>query len=149
MTNIAQMVNVLQAMILTDKGRMLLTPTYHVFHMYKPFRGATHLPVELVAPQHKLGEASAPTLTVSAARGIDGRLHIALVNLNPREAMTRRNQDPGRHAEEILGHHSHAAAMDAHNTFDAPETVKPAAFNGARVQQGSVHVEVPANPSSC
>ena len=69
MTNIAQMVNVLQAMILTDKEKMLLTPTYHVFHMYKPFRGATQLPVELEAPQHKLGEVSAPTFTASAARG--------------------------------------------------------------------------------
>ena len=88
MTNIAQMINVLQAMILTDKEKMLLTPTYHVFHMYKPFRGATHLPVELEAPQHKMGETSAPTLTASAARGSDGRMHIALVNLDPRDAIT-------------------------------------------------------------
>ena len=144
MTNIAQMVNVLQAMILTDKGRMLLTPTYHVFHMYKPFRGATHLPVELVAPQHKMGEASAPTLTVSAARGSDGRLHIALVNLNPREALHGAIRIPGATPKKFSGTILTATAMDAHNTFDKPETVKPAAFKGARVQQGLVHVEVPA-----
>ena len=144
MTNIAQMVNVLQAMILTDKGRMLLTPTYHVFHMYKPFRGATHLPVELVAPQHKMGETSAPTLTVSAARGSDGKLHIALVNLNPREALIGAIRIPGATPKKFSGTILTATAMDAHNTFDKPETVKPAAFKGARVQQGLVHVEVPA-----
>ena len=46
MANIAQMVNVLQAMILTDKQRMLLTPTYHVFRMYVPFQDATFIPAE-------------------------------------------------------------------------------------------------------
>ena len=144
MTNIAQMVNVLQAMILTDKGRMVLTPTYHVFHMYKPFRGATHLPVELEAPQHKVSEASAPTLTVSAARGADGRLHIALVNLNPREAVSGEIRIPGAAPRKLAGSILTAAAMDAHNTFDKPEAVKPAAFNGARIRQGTVLVEVPA-----
>jgi alpha-N-arabinofuranosidase len=131
-------------MILTDKGRMLLTPTYHVFHMYKPFRGATHLPVELVAPQHKMGETSAPTLTVSAARGSDGGLHIALVNLHPREALTGAIRIPGATPKKFSGTILTASAMDAHNTFDSPESVKPAAFKGARVQQGLVHVEVPA-----
>jgi hypothetical protein len=123
---------------------MLLTPTYHVFHMYKPFRGATHLPVELEAPQHKLGETSAPTLTVSAARGADGKLHIALVNLNPREAVSGTIRIPGATLKKVSGTILTATAMDAHNTFDKPETVKPAAFKGARVQQGLVHVEVPA-----
>jgi alpha-N-arabinofuranosidase len=45
MTNIAQMVNVLQSMIITDKDKMVLTPTYHAFEMYVPFQGATSLPV--------------------------------------------------------------------------------------------------------
>jgi len=143
MTNIAQMVNVLQAMILTDKGRMLLTPTYHVFHMYKPFRGATSLPVALEAPQHKMGDTSAPTLTVSAARGIDGRLHIALVNLDPREAVSGAITIPGAAPKKFSGTILTAEAMDAHNTFDKPDAVKPAAFGGARIQQGIVHVEVP------
>ena len=138
MTNIAQMVNVLQAMILTDKEKMLLTPTYHVFDMYKPFRGATHLPVELEAPQHKMGETSAPTLTASAARGSDGRLHIALVNLDPRDAITGNIKMSGATPGKLAGTILTAAAMDAHNTFDKPATVKPAAFNGARVSERSI-----------
>ena len=45
MANIAQMINVLQAMILTDKEKMVLTPTYYVFKMYVPFQDATFVPV--------------------------------------------------------------------------------------------------------
>jgi alpha-N-arabinofuranosidase len=144
MTNIAQVINVLQAMILTDKEKMLVTPTYHVFHMYKPFRGATLLPVELAAPQYKLGEISAPTLTASAARGTDGKMHIALVNLNPREAVTSIIKVAGGSTGRFSGTILTATAMDAHNTFDKPDAVKPAAFNGARVESGSVRVVVPA-----
>ena len=144
MTNIAQVINVLQAMILTDKDRMLLTPTYHVFHMYKPFRGATRLPMELEAPRHKLGEVSAPTLTASAARGADGKLHIALVNLDPRQAASVSLTTPGATPQNFSGTILTAAAMDAHNTFDKPAAVKPVAFKGARVTQGTVRVDVPA-----
>ena len=131
-------------MILTDKEKMLVTPTYHVFHMYKPFRGATQLPVELAAPQYKLGEISAPTITASAARGADGKLHIALVNLDPREAVTGVIDVAGGSAGKFLGTILTANAMDAHNTFDKPNAVKPAAFNGARVENGTLRVAVPA-----
>ena len=88
MTNIAQMVNVLQAMILTDKEKMLLTPTYHVFHMYKPFRGATQLPVELAAPRHKLGEASRADVhrSLGRARHATAGCTSRWSNLDPREA---------------------------------------------------------------
>jgi len=144
MTNIAQMINVLQAMILTDKEKMLLTPTYHVFNMYKPFRGANVLPVELEAPRHQMGETSAPTFTASAARGSDGRLHIALVNLDPRETQTCNIKLSGAAPRKISGTILTADAMDAHNTFDKPATVKPAAFTVTRVSEGSIRVVVPA-----
>src|SRR2546429_3926656 len=68
MANIAQMVNVLQAMILTDKEKMVLTPTYHLFEMYKMHQGATLLPTELTAPPYTVGEKSVPSLSASASR---------------------------------------------------------------------------------
>src|SRR5688572_27073681 len=83
MTNIAQMINVLQAMILTDKEKMLLTPTYHVFATYLPFQDSTSLPTELATPEYKHGEVSIPAVSVSAARTTDGRIAVALVNTNP------------------------------------------------------------------
>ncbi len=76
LANIAQMVNVLQAMILTKGPQMILTPTYHVFKMYQPFQDATYLPAELSTPQYTRGGASVPAISLSAARtavGIDRR----------------------------------------------------------------------------
>ena len=144
MTNIAQMINVLQAMILTDKEKMLLTPSYHVFHMYKPFRGATNLPVELAAPARVRGDLTAPTLNASAARDTAGRLHLAIVNLDPRASVVTRIRIAGATPRKLTGTILTANAMDAHNTFEKPDNVKPAAFSGARVQQDTVQVEVPA-----
>src|SRR5688572_15271736 len=88
MANIAQMVNVLQAMILTDGPRMTLTPTYHAFEMYIPFQGATYLPTEIQAPRYALEQLNVPAVTVTAARDTSGRLLLGLVNLDPkREAV--------------------------------------------------------------
>jgi len=72
-----------------------------------------------------------------------GFLLPALVNLNPREAVIGTIKIPGATLKKFSGTILTATAMDAHNTFDKTETVKPAAFNGARIKQGFVHVEVP------
>ena len=132
MTNIAQMVNVLQAMILTDGPRMTLTPTYHVFHMYRPFQGATHLPAEIETPQYSVGDVTVPSVSVSAARGEDGRIHLALVNLDPtREAVVNASV-AGSAVQGATGRVLTAEALDAHNTVDAPTVVTPAAYSASR-----------------
>ena len=73
--NIAQMINVLQAMILTDKEKMVLTPTYHVFDMYQAFMGATPYPATVSGPDYVQGDNRMPMVDVSAARGKDGKLY--------------------------------------------------------------------------
>ena len=83
---IAQMVNVLQAMILTDGPRMLTTPTYHVFDMYQVFQGATPYPARIEGPRYRNGGNDLPMVDATAARGADGRLYLALVNLDPHRA---------------------------------------------------------------
>src|SRR6185436_3971171 len=88
MTNIAQMINVLQAMILTDKEKMVLTPTYHVFKMYKVHQGATVIPIELSAPEYSLDGKSVPALHGTASRDSGGATHISLVNLDPHRGAT-------------------------------------------------------------
>ena len=142
MTNIAQMVNVLQAMILTNQDKMVVTPTYHVFHMYKPFRGATMLPVTLPTPS--VGPAGdSPLLSVSAARGTDGRVHIALANMDLGETRHLAIKIDGATPRAFSGQILTSIAMDAHNTFDKPDAVKPAPFKGARVKDGVVQIDVP------
>ena len=132
MSNIAQMVNVLQAMILTDKEKMILTPTYHVFEMYVPFQDATFLPAEITTPEYKLGDLTLPAVDVSAARGKDGRTYIALVNLDPNKPATVSTKIAGVSAKGASGRILTASTMDARNTFEQPNAIKPASFKGAR-----------------
>src|SRR4029450_8087229 len=91
MTNIAQTVNVLQAMILTDKEKMVLTPTYHVFEMFKVHQGATLLPTENGPSDYEIacgggGGKKIPSIYVSASKDKEGRIHVSLVNARPDRA---------------------------------------------------------------
>jgi alpha-N-arabinofuranosidase len=128
MTNIAQMVNVLQAMVLTDGPRMLLTPTYHVFDMYRPFRGAMPLKADLQAPRWRQGEVELPAVDATVARGADGALHLGLVNLDPGRAARVRTNLVGAAAGLVLT----APEMNAHNTFAQPHRLEPAPFSAGR-----------------
>jgi alpha-L-arabinofuranosidase len=139
MTNIAQMVNVLQAMVLTDGPRMLLTPTYHVFDMYKPFKGATPLQGALETPRWRRGETELPSVDYTAARAADGSTLLALVNLDPDRPARVSTNLPGA----ARGHVLTAAAMDAHNTFDRPQGLVPAAY-AARPGPSGLTLDLPA-----
>ena len=144
MTNIAQMVNVLQSMIITDKDKMLLTPTYYAFQMYAPFQGAASLPLTLQNnPQYAADGVSIPEISASAARGADGKLYLALVNTNPGQAAEVAVNIPGQAIKAAKGQVLTAAVMDAHNTFQSPQAVKPAPLSATAVD-GKLTVHVPA-----
>jgi alpha-N-arabinofuranosidase len=144
MANIAQMINVLQAMVLTDQEKMLLTPTYHVFDMYQPFQGATLLPAELVTPEYKLGEFAIPAVSVSAARRSSGELVLSLVNTDPnrpaRVTVRITGATPGRASARVLT----TPAMNTHNTFEKPDTVAPVAFSGGKTKGGAWIFDLPS-----
>lgn len=138
MTNIAQMVNVLQAMILTDNDRLLLTPTYHAFQMYVPFQNATSLPVSIRNnPQYRLGATAIPEISASSARGQDGKLYLSLVNANPKKEAEIAVDVTGMKISVLRGSVLTASEMDAHNSFEHPQNVKPVALtvpaSGARM----------------
>jgi alpha-N-arabinofuranosidase len=143
MANIAQMVNVLQAMILTEKDKMVLTPTYHVFEMYVPFQDSTSLPAEVTAPSYEHGSSKMAAVDVSAARGTDGLLHLALVNVDPTHPATVTVDITGVTPRGASGQVLTGKALDAHNTFDHPNTIQPVAFKGTRKGKGLVF-ELPA-----
>lgn len=144
MTNIAQMVNVLQAMILTDKEKMILTPTYHAFKMYVPFQDATALPLKLSnVPQYKLGEFAIPAVSATAAKAKDGSVYLALVNANPNKAETTQINLDGIQINSVSGQLLTADAMDSHNTFAKPDTIKPTAFS-AKGKNGKLSLDLPA-----
>ena len=127
--NIAQMINVLQAMILTDKEKMLLTPTYHVFEMYTAHHDAKLLPTELQCADYQSGTDKIPQLNVSASRDNSGKIHVTLCNLNPNEPAEIACDLQGAKAQKLSGRMLAAPEITAHNTFAQPETVKPSVFS--------------------
>lgn len=129
MANIAQMINVLQAMILTDKEKMLLTPTYHVFEMYTVHHEAKLLPTELQSADCASASDKVPQVNVSASRDGAGRIHVSLCNLDPNNAAEVNCELRGASPKRLSGRVLTAKAITAHNTFDQPEVVKPASFN--------------------
>lgn len=128
--NIAQMVNVLQAMILTDGPKMLLTPTYHVYRMYVPFHDAIAVPVSFEAGTYAFGDIRLPQVDAAAARGLDGKLWLALVNVDPNRPARITTSFAGLTARSAAGEILTAPKVDAHNTFDRPNRVVPHSFNG-------------------
>ncbi|UKE74463.1 alpha-N-arabinofuranosidase [Xanthomonas graminis] len=144
MANIAQMVNVLQAMILTDGDKMLLTPSYHVFAMYKPYQDATALPLQIKAPDYKLGKYTVPSVHGSAVKAKDGYVYVALTNLDPNRSAEVVVQVGGVQAGGVSGQILTAPKITALNTFEQPQAVQPAAFNGASLQGGTLKVALPA-----
>ena len=147
MTNIAQMVNVLQAMILTRDDQIVLTPTYRVFEMYKPFRGATNLPVELTSPRYRLGEADVPALHASAARDANKRVHLAIANLDPHRAATLSVKLSSTKAARAHGRVLTATTMQAFNSFERPDAITPTAVRPT-VNAGALSLSVPSKSVS-
>jgi alpha-N-arabinofuranosidase len=143
MANIAQMVNVLQAMILTDKEKMVLTPTYYVFRMYKVHQGATLVPVELSAPHFAMDKASIPSLSASASRDAGGRIHLSIVNLDPNRRAEIATTLSGATIKTASGEVLTAAAMNAMNTLENPNQLKPSAFSGYKLQGSQLTLSIP------
>ena len=125
MANIAQMVNVLQAMILTDKEKMVLTPTYHVFRMYVPFQDATFVPVAFDAGTYTHGDVTLPRVDAIAAKDGAGVLWLALTNIDPTRPVEVSARLAGITPKTVSGETLTAAAVDSVNSFEAPETVAP------------------------
>jgi len=141
--NIAQTVNVLQAMVLTRGEEMILTPTYHVFEFYTVHHDAVLLPVELEAGSYSFGGESIPALSASASRDAEGRLHVTLANLDPNVPRTLSVTFTGTDVADVRGRILTADAMNAHNTFENPDTVRPAPFDGARLEGERLGVTMP------
>jgi alpha-N-arabinofuranosidase len=141
---IAQTINVLQSVILTDGPKMVLTPTYYAFRMYMVHQDATLLPTELKCADYTFQNQTIPAMNVSASKDASGKIHVSLCNFDPHNAMQVRGQLEGAKAKSIAGEVLTAADMTAHNTFDKPGAVVSAAFKGATVTETGFTADIPA-----
>jgi alpha-N-arabinofuranosidase len=125
MANIAQTVNVLQAMIHTDGPDMFVTPTYHVFEMYKVHQDAMRLASHLDSPEYQFGNSGISAVNASASKDENGAIHISLCNLNPNESVNLVAEIRGMNTKRLAGRVLTADAMDAHNNFENKNRVEP------------------------
>ena len=145
LANIAQMVNVLQAIILTKDDQMVLTPTYHVYNMYKVHQDATQIPVELDVPQYSLGSRSLPAVNASASRDAEGTVHVSLVNIDPENDIDIVCPLRGVKAAKVSGQILTADRLDVHNTFENPQAVVLKEFSKAKLNKnGELVLTLPA-----
>lgn len=129
MANIAQTVNVLQAMILTEKDKMVLTPTYHVFNMYKVHGDATLIRASLISEKYTFGNESVPALSQTVSRDNAGKIHLSLSNVNPhKEIKLVVEMNGGSFRNVNRATLLTAPAFNSVNTFDKPGQVKPLPF---------------------
>lgn len=144
MANIAQTVNVLQALILTEGEKMLLTPTYHVFDMYKDHQDAVLLPIDLQCESYTMGEQAIPVLSVSASRNPAGHICLTLCNLNPDKSIALDCVLRGTNISQATGQVLTAETMTAHNTFYQPEAIHPVAFDNVTFHDEALTIHLPA-----
>jgi len=144
MANIAQTINVLQAMILTDKEKMIVTPTYHVFEMYTVHHDATLIPIELESQPYNFEQDKIPGLNASASKDKNGVLNISICNLNPNDDAFVSIELNGAKASKVTGRVLTHSDMRAHNTFENPDVVKPAVFENFKVNENLVEATIPS-----
>ncbi len=145
MACIAQLVNVLQAVMLTDGEKMIKTPTYHVFHMYRYHQGASLLTSELIG-NAIVGtrENELPKVFESASVDADGVITVTLTNnsLESGESVDICFTAKGGEYEVTEAFYV-AGAMNAHNTFESPSIVEEQKFEAYTKTADGVRVELP------
>lgn len=143
MANIAQTVNVLQALVMTEGEKMILTPTYYVFEMYKGHHDATLLPLHLESESYVYEGTEVPALSASASKK-DGEILLSIVNAHPHQPADLLVDLRGQELSRVAGRILTATALDGHNTYDNPDVVKPAPFNEGSLRNNQLRVTIPA-----
>ena len=143
MANLAQTVNVLQAIILTDEEKMLLTPTYHVMEMYKVHQDATLLPMELQSNVYEVNGESLPAISASASRDENGVTHISLVNIHAHNAQELSINLEGTNYKSVRGRILASENLRDYNSFENPEKITPKTFKGAKLKRNKLEVKLP------
>lgn len=143
MANLAQIVNVLQAVVLTKEEKMVLTPTYHVMEMYNVHHDATMLPVAVTSKDYQLGNEKLPAVSVSASKDKSGITHISLVNIDANKPQDITVNINGATYQSVSGRILTSDKIQNYNSFENPEKIKPIAFSGASLTNSILRVKVP------
>jgi alpha-L-arabinofuranosidase len=145
MANLAQIINVLQAVILTNEEKMLLTPTYHVLEMYNVHQDATLLPITFTSPDYTFGGEKLPAISASASRDAAGVIHITLTNIDSQKAHDLSIDWRGGKLSTVTGRVLNSAKLQDFNSFETPDKIKPVVFKDATFSNNLLKVKLPAH----
>jgi alpha-N-arabinofuranosidase len=123
---------------------MVLTPTYWVFKMFRVHQEAKLLNLDLRCEDYVYGNKKIPAISASASIDKDGKVHISLANLNPNKSITITCPVIGDSFKKITGEVLTAREMNSFNSFESPETVKPAVFSGFTFKDGNLSIVMPS-----
>ena len=143
MANIAQTVNVLQAMILTDETNMILTPTYHTFDLFKPHKDATLLPFFLEGPDYYFDGDAQTALSVSCSKSQNGAVNVTIVNLDPNNSIELNCELAGMEANSVSGKVITSKSINDHNTFENPDNIRINDFTDVKVKKSILTASLP------
>jgi len=143
MANLAQIINVLQAVILTDEQKMIVTPTYHVMEMYNVHQGATMLPLSVISNDYVFGTEKLQAIWASASRDNKGRTHISLVNIDANNTQDVAIDIQGASYKTVNGRILKSDKLQNYNSFDKPENIVPAQFNDAKLSSDKLQIKLP------
>ncbi|MFK8163291.1 MAG: alpha-N-arabinofuranosidase [Lewinella sp.] len=143
MANLAQTVNVLQAVILTEAKKMLLTPTYHVMKLYAVHQDATLIPLDFASPTYAFGGEELPAISASASRSTDGKVHFSLANIDGHRAHVVELDVAALNLTMVEGKILTSDKLQDYNDFDQPERIKPETYNGATLSGAKITLELP------
>jgi alpha-L-arabinofuranosidase len=144
MANLAQMVNVLQAVVLTNNEKIILTPTYHVMEMYNVHQDAIMIPVELKNIFYREGNDSLPAISVSASRNQQGLTHLSLVNIDPEKTHEVHVQMEGPELKLESGRILQSGSIQDFNSFQDPLKISPHPFTGFVIRGKEWLITLPA-----
>jgi alpha-N-arabinofuranosidase len=146
MANLAQTVNVLQAVILTEGNKLLLTPTYHVMEMYNVHQDALMVPMQFTSPPVEGNADQLPAISAAASRDKSGKLHVSLTNIDLKKTHVVEITLEGRSAYKTVGGRILASGkVQDHNSFDQPNRVVPKNYTGANLSGNRLRLSLPPN----
>jgi alpha-N-arabinofuranosidase len=143
MANLAQTVNVLQAVILTNKEKIILTPTFHIMEMFNVHQDAALLPIQVSANDYVVGKEKLPAVSASASKNKEGVTHISLVNIDAQKSQDVTIDTRGIRFNTVTGRILSSSKLQDYNSFEIPEKIKPSVFNGAKQGSGMMTLTIP------
>jgi alpha-L-arabinofuranosidase len=143
MANLAQAINVLQAVILTKEEKMILTPTYHVMEMYTVHHDATLLPSEVKSNKYILGKDTLTAIWASASKDKNGLTHISIVNVDAKQAQPVSISINGANYKAVSGRILTSDKLQNHNSFENPNKIVPSVYNGAKLNGSNLNLTIP------